>query len=83
LKGEGIPLLARIVCLAQAFDHLTAELPDRAALTIDEASVFLTEHAGTYFDPALTVLFTQVVQECKASLPAMAIATNPSSRSDA
>ena len=83
LKGEGIPILARIVCLAQAFDHLTAELPDRIALSIDDAGRFLNERAGTYFDPALTVLFMQVVQECKASLPAMAIATNPSSRSDA
>jgi cyclic di-GMP phosphodiesterase len=83
LRGDGIPILARIVCLAQAFDHLTAELPDRTALSIDDASKFLTERSGTYFDPALTILFTQVVQECKASLPAMAIATNPSSRSDA
>jgi putative nucleotidyltransferase with HDIG domain len=82
LKGNGIPILARIVCLAQAFDHLTAELPDRMAFSIDEASKFLAERAGTYFDPALTALFVQVVQECKASLPAMAIATNPSSRSD-
>ena len=83
LKGEGIPILARIVCLAQAFDHLTAELPDRVAFSIDDATRFLSDRAGTYFDPALTVLFTQVVQECKASLPAMAIATNPSSRTDA
>ena len=83
LKGDGIPILARIVCLAQAFDHLTAELPDRVALSIDDATRFLNERAGTYFDPALTALFTQVVQECKASLPAMAIATNPSTRSDA
>jgi putative nucleotidyltransferase with HDIG domain len=83
LTGDGIPVLARIVCLAQAFDHLTAELPERVALSIDDASRFLTEHAGTFFDPALTALFIQVVQECKASLPAMAIATNPSSRTDA
>lgn len=82
LKGEGIPILARIVCLAQTFDHLTAELPERTALSIDETSRFMAAHAGTYFDPALTELFTQVVQECKASLPAMAIATNPSSRTD-
>ncbi|HET9576036.1 MAG TPA: HD domain-containing phosphohydrolase, partial [Nitrospira sp.] len=41
LKGEGIPLLARIVCLAQTFDHLTAELPDRTPLSIDEASKFM------------------------------------------
>jgi len=83
LKGGGIPLLARIVCLAQTFDHLTAELPDRTPLSIDEASKFMAAHAGTYFDPALTSLFTQVVQECKASLPAMALATSPSGRSDA
>lgn len=82
LKGEGIPLLARIVCLAQTFDHLTAELPERAALSIDETSRFMASHAGTYFDPSLTKVFMQVVQECKASLPAMAIATNSSGRSD-
>jgi HD-GYP domain-containing protein (c-di-GMP phosphodiesterase class II) len=74
--------LARIVCLAQAFDHLTAELPDRVARSIDDASTFIAARAGTYFDPQLAGLFRQVVQECKASLPAMAIATNPSSRSD-
>lgn len=83
LKGNGIPFLARIVCLAQAFDHLTAELPDRTAFSIDDATRFLADRAGTYFDPTLTALFTQVVQECKASLPAMAIATHPSSRTDA
>jgi putative nucleotidyltransferase with HDIG domain len=82
LQGEGVPLLARIVSLAQTFDHLTAELPDRTPLSIDEACRFITAHAGTYFDPALATLFTQVVQECKASLPAMAIATSPSSRID-
>src|SRR5215468_7673196 len=76
LKGEGIPILARIVCLAQTFDHLTAELPNRVPLSIDEACTFMASHAGTYFDPALTKLFNQVVQECKASLPAMAIATS-------
>jgi putative nucleotidyltransferase with HDIG domain len=83
LSGGGIPVLARIVCLAQTFDHLTAELPARTPLSIDEATKFMAAHAGTYFDPTLTTLFTQVVQECKASLPAMAIATSPSGRADA
>lgn len=76
LRGEGIPLLARIVCLAQTFDHLTAELPDRTPRSIDEACQYMLAHAGTSFDPTLAALFTQVVQECKASLPAMAIATS-------
>jgi putative nucleotidyltransferase with HDIG domain len=78
LRGEGIPLLARIVSLAQTFDHLTAELPDRSSQSIDEACQFITSHAGGYFDPALAAHFARVVEECKASLPAMAIATSPS-----
>jgi putative nucleotidyltransferase with HDIG domain len=82
LQGEGIPVLARIVCLAQAFDHLTAELPGRTPMTIDRASQNMVQHAGTFFDPMLTELFTRVVDECKASLPAMAIATTPTTDSD-
>lgn len=78
LKGEGIPILARIVALAQTFDHLTAELPDHTPLTLDDATKFIAAHSGSRFDPALTPLFTQVIQECKGSLPAMAIATSPS-----
>lgn len=82
LQGKGIPVLARIVCLAQAFDHLTAELPGRTPMTIDRASQNMVEHAGTFFDPTLTELFTRVVDECKASLPAMAIATTPTTDPD-
>jgi putative nucleotidyltransferase with HDIG domain len=77
LQEEGIPQLARIVCLAQAFDHLTAELPGRTPLSIDDACQQMRAHAGTHFEPKLTELFTHVIQECKACLPAMATATTP------
>ena len=69
--------MARIVCLAQTFDHLTAELPGRTPLSIDNACQQMLSYAGTHFEPKLTDLFAQVVQECKASLPAMAMATTP------
>jgi len=82
LQGEGIPQLARIVCLAQTFDHLTAELPGRTPLSIDEACRQMLAYAGTHFEPKLTALFSHVVKEYKASLPAMAIATTPTDRSD-
>jgi hypothetical protein len=39
-------------------------------------------YAGTYFEPTLTELFTRVIQQCKGSLPAMAMATTPTDRSD-
>lgn len=83
LQEKGIPQLARIVCLAQAFDHLTAELPGRTPLSIDDACQYMLSHAGTHFEPKLTELFTRVIQECKGSLPAMAMATTPADRSDA
>ena len=82
LEKEGVPQLARIVCLAQAFDHLTAELPGRTPLSIDDACQQMRSHTGTHFEPKLTELFARVVQECKASLPAMAMATTPADRSD-
>jgi putative nucleotidyltransferase with HDIG domain len=82
LQEEGIPQLARIVCLAQTFDHLTAEFPGRTPLSIDDACQRMLSYAGTHFEPKLTELFARVVQECKASLPAMAMATSPTDRSD-
>jgi len=82
LQEEGIPQLARIVCLAQTFDHLTAELPGRTPLSIDDACQKILSYAGTHFEPKLTELFARVIQQCKGSLPAMAMATTPTNRSD-
>ena len=82
LREEGIPQLARIVCLAQTFDHLTAELPGRTPLSIDDACRQMLAYAGTHFEPNLTELFARVVQECKASLPAMALASTPTDRTN-
>jgi putative two-component system response regulator len=78
LQGEGIPLLARIVGIAQVFDHLTAETPGRVPLSVDEAIRQMSLQARTHFDPMLVDLFIAAVHECKASLPAMAIAAAPS-----
>ena len=53
LQGEGIPILARIVSIAQMFDHLTAEVPGHSPLSVDQAIQQITLHANTYFDPML------------------------------
>ena len=70
LQEEAIPPLARIVCLAQTFDHLTAQLPGRTPLSIENACQQMRSYSGTHFEPKLTDLFARVVQECKTSLPA-------------
>ncbi|MGZ8393438.1 MAG: HD domain-containing phosphohydrolase [Nitrospira sp.] len=78
LQGAGIPLLARIVAIAQAFDNLTVDMPGHLPLSIDDAIRQVSLQADTHFDPKLTELFARVVRECKSSLPALAIAkTSP------
>lgn len=74
LHGVEIPLLARIVSIAQVFDHLTVEVPGRSPVAVDDALRQISLQAGTHFDPTLTDIFTRAVTECKESLPAMAIA---------
>jgi putative nucleotidyltransferase with HDIG domain len=80
LEGEGIPLLARIVAIAQAFDNLTVDIPGHQPTSIEDAIRQILLEADTRFDPKLAELFAQVVRECKSSLPALAIAkTSPAS----
>lgn len=79
LHGKEIPLLARIVCIAQVYDHLTAAIPGQSPVAIDDALRQISLEAGTHFDPMLTDIFIQAVTECKESLPAMATAPMPTS----
>lgn len=50
-SGEGIPLGARIVAVADAFDAMTSDRPYRQARSVDEALAVLKECQGTQFDP--------------------------------
>ena len=74
LRGTDIPLLARIVGIAQTFDHLTADAPGRATLPMDAAIRQLSLQSHTQFDPLLLELFLQVVKDSSVSSPAMNIA---------
>jgi putative two-component system response regulator len=51
LKGEEIPLAARIVAVADVFDSLAHDRPYRAALTEEQALDHLRASAGTLYDP--------------------------------
>jgi len=77
LQGEGIPLLARIVSIAQTFDHLITDHPTPQPLPIEAAIQQITLQADTRFDPMLTDVFARVINECKASLPALAMSARP------
>jgi hypothetical protein len=53
LVGDDIPLFARIIAVADAFDSLTTSRSHRDALTVEEAVAELYRRAGTQFDPSI------------------------------
>jgi len=59
LQGEDIPLLSRIIALADAFDVMTRGTPYRPAKTRDEALREVKEQAGKQFDPNLAALLLE------------------------
>jgi putative nucleotidyltransferase with HDIG domain len=63
LKGEEIPLGARIVAVADSFDAMTTDRSYRRALSIDEAIERMNKAAGTQFDPKIVRLFVRHIRE--------------------
>ena len=57
LKGDEIPLPAKIIAIADTFDALTSHRPYRSAFTPDEAISIMMENRGTQFDPELLDAF--------------------------
>lgn len=57
LAGEAIPLLGRIVAVADVFDALTSERPYKRAWSMEDARKFLLDGRGTHFDPACVDAF--------------------------
>ncbi|OGO01475.1 MAG: hypothetical protein A2Y72_04945 [Chloroflexi bacterium RBG_13_53_26] len=72
LKGEAIPLEARILSIANAFADMTSERPHRAALSWEEALEEIGRHAGTQFDPTLAQAFIEAVRSGTIARPARA-----------
>lgn len=62
LSGEQIPLGARIIAVADAFDAMTTDRPYRRRLTRAEAVQRLKEGRGTQFDPAVVEHFLRVLE---------------------
>ncbi|MGA7342456.1 MAG: HD domain-containing phosphohydrolase [Terracidiphilus sp.] len=56
LKGEEIPIGARILTAVDCFDALASERPYRRAMPLDEAMAFVKNRAGTQFDPEVVRL---------------------------
>ncbi len=71
LKGEEIPLGARIVKITDFFDAITSHRPYRSPLSLDDASQVLLSERGRILDPNLTDAFLQMIQQGGLENPAV------------
>jgi response regulator RpfG family c-di-GMP phosphodiesterase len=67
LSGQDIPLEARIVHAADAYDSLTHDRPWRKALPHDEVRIYLCTEKSAQFDPAVVDALLQVVKDLRAT----------------
>lgn len=65
LAGEQIPLLCRMVSLADVFEALTSDRPYRRRLPVQEALRAIRDWAGSHFDPYLAREFLQMMAKVK------------------
>jgi putative two-component system response regulator len=65
LKGNEIPLLGRIMAIADVYDALTSVRPYKKAFSHEEAVRIITEGSGTQFDPELVDVFIHVAEQFK------------------
>jgi putative two-component system response regulator len=63
LEGGAIPLVGRIVAVADVFDALTHERPYKKAWSIGEALAEIEQQGGHQFDPRLTTAFLKLPQD--------------------
>jgi diguanylate cyclase (GGDEF)-like protein/PAS domain S-box-containing protein len=61
LAGEEIPLMARIVAIAESYDAMTSKAPYRRPLPHNKAYLEIRKNSGSQFDPVLVKTFLQDV----------------------
>jgi diguanylate cyclase (GGDEF)-like protein/putative nucleotidyltransferase with HDIG domain len=66
LKGEDIPLGARVLCLVDHFDALTSERPYHKPMTVEAAMALLEQEAGKALDPRVVTTFLGILPEVRA-----------------
>lgn len=63
LAGEDIPMLGRIVAIADVFDALTSKRPYKHAWSVEESIAHIREQSGKQFDPTLVFLFIENLEK--------------------
>ena len=68
LQYEAIPLLARIISVADAFDSMVTDQPNRKAMPLEAIASELLNCSGIHFDPQIVEIFLEIIKEEKEKL---------------
>lgn len=77
LKGEEIPLEARILSIADAYDAMTSDRPYRKAMSQNDALSELRKHSGIQWDPELVDIFIDLIQEDQVPITQLLETSSP------
>jgi PAS domain S-box-containing protein len=70
LAGEAIPLVGRVVAVADVFDALTHQRPYKPAWPVERAIAYIRREAGAHFDPRVVAAFLAIHKETGATTSA-------------
>ena len=81
LRGEQIPITARIISVVDCFDSLREDRPFRRSMTLGEATAFLLRGSGIHFDPVVVEEFIKNLPRFEAQIEALGLKHQPASYS--
>jgi cyclic di-GMP phosphodiesterase len=67
LRGEAIPVAARVLAIVDCYDALVSDRPYRRALPHDRAVQMIAERRAIMYDPAITDVFLLVVERLRTA----------------
>jgi diguanylate cyclase (GGDEF)-like protein/putative nucleotidyltransferase with HDIG domain len=79
LRGEQIPITARIISVVDCFDSIREDRPFRRKMTRDEATALLLRGAGIHFDPVVVEQFIKHLPRFEAEIERLGLQHQPSS----
>jgi diguanylate cyclase (GGDEF)-like protein/putative nucleotidyltransferase with HDIG domain len=77
LKGEEIPITARIITVVDCFDSVREDRPFRRGLTREEAIALLLRGSGTHYDPKVVELFIKHLPRFEEEISALGLDLEP------
>jgi len=83
LKGEQIPITARIISVVDCFDSVREDRPFRRGMTLDEATALLLRGSGVHFDPKVVDQFIKHLPQFTAEIESLGLQhTSPITQGD-